>query len=77
MLVIAGTDGYKSNIKIVNTNDKIIKNFSPEEGKYTQVSFIKTFKSKVTGFVTGNDKGGLSIFSYPFQDVVLDYVNAH
>jgi WD40 repeat protein len=65
---VAGNDGYKSNIRIIDPSDKVLKSFSPEEGKYTQVSFIKTPKSKVSGFVTGNDKGGLSIFSYPFQD---------
>ena len=65
-MVVAGTDGYKANIRIVNNRDKVVKSCYPEEGKFTQVSFVKTPRSKVTGFVAGTDRGNLMIFSYPF-----------
>ena len=70
--MVAGSDGYKANIRIVNSRDTVIKNYFPEEGKFTQVRFTKTIKSKVTGFVAGSDKGNLYIFSYPFNEVILD-----
>lgn len=35
MIVAAGSDGYKANIRIVNNRDTVIKNFFPEEGKFT------------------------------------------
>lgn len=40
--------------------------YAQEDGKYSQVSFVKTNKNKVTGLILGNDKGGISIFGYPF-----------
>lgn len=39
--------------------------------------FVRTTKSKVTGFVAGSEKGNLYIFSYPFHEVVLDHITAH
>lgn len=35
LLVVAGTDGYKSNVRLINSADKVLKSFSPEEGKFT------------------------------------------
>ena len=71
-MAVAGTDGYKSNIRIVDTRDHNVSNFYLEEGKFTQVTFIKTNKSKVNGLVVGSEKGNLLIFSYPFYERVLD-----
>ena len=68
LLVLVGTDGYKSVLKLVNSSDKILKSYLGEEGKFSQVSYIKTPKMKVQGIFAGNDKGAISIFSYPFQD---------
>lgn len=48
------------------------KNYFPEEGKFTQVKFLKTNKSKITGFITGSDKGNLFIFKYPFEETIVD-----
>ena len=77
LLVVAGSDGYRSNIRLVNNKDNTIKNFFVEEGKFTQVRFVKTAKNKITGFVAGSDKGNISIFSYPFYETVLDQITAH
>lgn len=77
LLVVSGSDNYKGNLRIVNTSDKNETNFYLEDTKLTQVSFIKTNKSKVTGIVTGTDKGNLLIFAYPFYDRILDQISAH
>jgi len=63
LLVVTGSDGYKSSLKIITNKDQTHSNFSIDDGKFTQVSFIKTNKSKISGFVTGSDKGNLNIFS--------------
>ena len=31
--------------------------YSPDDGKFTQIKFIRTIKNKVQGFIAGNDKG--------------------
>lgn len=54
MVVAVGSDGYKQNIRIVNNRDNLVKNFYHEDGKFTQVLFVKTPSGKVSGFVTGN-----------------------
>lgn len=64
LLVAAGTDGYKANIRIVNHRDKIVKNIYPDEGKFTQVSFVKipkASKTAVMGFIAGTEKGNLML----------------
>jgi len=35
LLVVAGTNGFKSNIRLINQRDNIVKNYCPEEGKFT------------------------------------------
>jgi hypothetical protein len=34
-LLIAGTDGYKSILKVIDSRDTVLKCYSSEEGKYT------------------------------------------
>jgi hypothetical protein len=58
-VVAVGSDGYKQNIKIINNRDNIVKNFYHEDGKFTQVLFVKPPSGKISGFVTGNTKGNL------------------
>lgn len=77
LIVVAGSDGYKANIRIINSKDSVLKNYFPEEGRFTQVRFVKTVRQRISGFIAGNDKGSLNIFSYPFHDVVLDQITAH
>ncbi len=41
------------------------------------MSFVKTNKSKINGLITGSDKGNLNIFSYPFNERILDQISVH
>ena len=74
-----GSDGFKANIRVINSRDNVIKNYFIEDGKYSQVLFVKppSATTKISGFITGNDKGSLTVFSYPLTDHVYDYVYAH
>mmetsp|Transcript_2939 Transcript_2939/g.2773 ORF Transcript_2939/g.2773 Transcript_2939/m.2773 type:complete len:111 (+) Transcript_2939:1177-1509(+) len=62
MIVVAGSDGYNSFLKVVTQNDKYESNLLIDEGKYSQVVFVRSPKTKMAGIITGNDKGALSIF---------------
>jgi hypothetical protein len=35
LLAVCGTDGYKSNLRIITTQDKYLTNCNMEEGKFT------------------------------------------
>lgn len=35
LIVVAGSDGYKSNIRLVKQDDNLLKNYFIEEGKFT------------------------------------------
>jgi hypothetical protein len=45
----------------MDERDRFLKNYSPDDGKFTQVNYVKINK-KVSGFVTGSDRGSLMIF---------------
>ena len=78
LIVAAGSDGYKSNIRVVKHTDVLVKSLFPEEGRFSQVRFLRTQgRGRVSGFVAGSDRGALSIFPYPLGDTVLDQVTAH
>jgi hypothetical protein len=34
-LVLAGTDGYRANIRLMDERDRFLKNYSPDDGKFT------------------------------------------
>lgn len=48
-----------------------------DDGKFTQIAYVKTNKSKISGLITGSDKGNLYIFPFPFYDRILDSISAH
>ena len=77
LLAVAGSDGFKAALRLVNARDHLVASFAQEEGRYSQVAFVKTNRSKVTGLVVGSDKGALSVFAYPFVPRALDVVSAH
>ena len=72
LLAVCGTDGYKSNLRIITKRDHYVANCNLEEGKFTQVRFVRTNKSKINGLVVGSEKGNLLIFSFPFYERILD-----
>lgn len=72
MLAVSGTDGYKAHLKILNSRGTVQNNYSLDDGKFTQITYVKTNKSKISGLITGSDKGNLYIFPFPFYDRILD-----
>ncbi len=66
-MVISGTDGFKQNLRVVNSRDEISKNYVAGEGKYTQVNFLRSNRNKVACFAVGSEKGSIQLFNYPFN----------
>lgn len=78
LLVVSGSDGYKANLRVVTIRDSLTNNVYFDEGKFTQVKYVRTNKSKVGALIAGSDKGNLSILNYTSNDPrILDTVTVH
>jgi len=71
LLVVVGTDGFKTNLRMIKIDGAfgaheqqfhpthIQKSIAGDEGKFTQVQYIKTPKNKIQAIITGSEKGTL------------------
>ncbi len=89
-MVVVGTDGFKSNLKILTVDEhrsEGVRQFSAStihkalvgpDGKFTSVKYIQKHRS--SAFIVGSDRGTIMLFDYggdQSDPVFVEELNAH